>query len=244
MRIGHLYALAARAEHRLALRLLHRIEDGIKQVQRDHDQHIRERIASLKLPCDTARVAGDLIRARLRIHAISFDVFLESDAADSVRIRVSIPQVRTLAGIGIGEDYLRANLVRGADGLHKGIGGLHGNVDSPVVFLLVRVEDDRHLRQSRHSAQIRAFERRGKLDRYNLGLVTQDRLAYFYGEFQPSRHDRKISEAASPQTARIGQFRQFDFARHTAVLLLPRSPGWPFPVRRLRARARSPGSST
>ena len=57
------------------------------------------------------------------------------------------------------------------------------------------------------------LQRGGQFERDHLRPLAQDRLAHFNGELQPSRRHRKISEAPAPQTAGIGQIRQFDFAR-------------------------------
>ena len=106
----------------------------VEQVQRHHHQHARQRIAALQFPGDAVGVPRDFIRTRLRIDAVGLHVFVEADVADGIGVRVGVLQVRPLARIGIGEDDLRADLERRADGFDKRIGGLHRNVDGAVLF--------------------------------------------------------------------------------------------------------------
>ena len=58
----------------LRLRLLHRIEYGIEEVQRKHHQHARQRIGALELPGHAVGVGGDVVIASLRPDAIRLDV--------------------------------------------------------------------------------------------------------------------------------------------------------------------------
>ena len=141
MRIHQLHTLAPGAGQGLRLRFLHGIQHGIQQVQRHHDQDARQRVAPLQLPGDAIRVARDLLRSWLRIHAIGFDVPLQAHVADRIGVRVGVFQVRPFSRVRIGEHHIRADFKSGADGLHEGIRGLDWNIDGPILFGLVRIED-------------------------------------------------------------------------------------------------------
>ncbi len=71
----------------LGLRLFHRIEHRIQQIQRKHHQHARQRIGALQFPCDAAGEALHFGRALLRIDAIRLHVLAQRDRSQRVRIR-------------------------------------------------------------------------------------------------------------------------------------------------------------
>ena len=157
--------------------------------------------------------------------------------ADGVGVRVGVFQVRALAGVGIGKHDLRADFEAGADGLGERVGRLDGHVDRLVApGGLVRVEDQRHLRQARHGAHPGALQGGRQFQRDDLRAFAQNRLAHLDGELQAARHYRKIGEAPALQASRIRK-RKVDFSGHTAALLPPAPERWRFPAPRFRACA-------
>ncbi len=187
MRIEHLHAPSTQTRHGLCLRRLHGIQHRIKQVKRDHHEHVGQRIAALQLPRNARGVRGDLLRARLRPQPVGFHIFLERDVAQSVAIGVLVRQMWPLTGIGIGEYDFRADLAARADGLGERVGRLDGHINRAVFLVLVVVQDDRHFRQPLNGAKVGIAQRCGQLD----------------GELEFSRDHRKVREPAALETARI-----------------------------------------
>ena len=83
--------------------------------------------------------------ALLRVDAISFHVFFIADVADRIGVRIGVGQMRAFARIRVGENHVRADFVRRADGLDKRIGRLDRHVDGVLGVIaraLVRIEND------------------------------------------------------------------------------------------------------
>ena len=131
--LKQLDALAVRARQRLRLRLLHGVQQRVEQVERNHHQDARQRVGALQFPGDARGMPRDLLRARLRVDAVSLDVAVQADVADGVGVRVGVFQVRPLARFGIGKDDFGArSSSAGANGLGERVGRLDGHVDGLV----------------------------------------------------------------------------------------------------------------
>jgi len=125
--------LLAPAPGGFRLRRFHGIENGVEHVQRDHHHDSRARIGALQFPCHGL---GELLNgsgAGRGVKAIGLYILLVRDGVKRVGIGISIGDVGTLGGIGIGKYDRRADFLRGANGFDEGIGGLYGNVDRGVV---------------------------------------------------------------------------------------------------------------
>ena len=84
----------------------------------------------------------------------------------------------------------------------NGSAGSIGHVDGLVLAGgLVRVEDQRHLRQARDGAHPGLLQGGRQFQGDHLRPFAQDRLAHFDGELQAARHHRKVGEAAALQAA-------------------------------------------
>ena len=132
VRVEQFDAFAAGARQGLRLRFLHGVQHRVQQVQRDDDQNTGERIGALQFPGDSGSVARQVIGARLGVDAVGLDIAGEADVAHRVRVRISVLEMGTMAGIGVGEDDLRADFEAGADGLGERVGGLDGDVDGLI----------------------------------------------------------------------------------------------------------------
>ena len=83
---------------------------GSSRLSETTTSTLRQRIGALQLPGHAGGVRRDLFRARLRIDAVGLDVLLEPMWRMRVGVRIIVRQVRPLAGIGIDEHDLRADL--------------------------------------------------------------------------------------------------------------------------------------
>ena len=236
MRIQYLHAVALHASHGLRLRLLHGVEDRVHQIQRDDDQDARQRIGALNLPGNAAGMRGDGFRARLRPHPVRLNIFFERHAADRIRIRIIVRQMRARAGIRVGENDFRAHFEAAANGLHKRIAGLDRHIYRLLVLALVRIKYHRHLGQPAHRAPVGKTQRGRQFECDHLRARAQNRLAHFDGKFQPSGNHRKIGEASALKTRGIRKGK-VDFAGHGAAPLPPEFAGWQSPTPRSRGSA-------
>ena len=96
----------------------------------------------MQLPGHGGRVRGHFFGARLRPHAIAFDVAFQADPLDRVRIRELVVQMRSLLRVRFEENNLRADLLGRAQGFGERIGRLHWNVDRAIVFASLPSRDD------------------------------------------------------------------------------------------------------
>ncbi len=202
VRMEQLHAIAPKAGHGLPLRFFHGVEHRVEKVQRYHHQDRGIRVGALQFPGDTSGVPRQIFAARLRVDPVGLDITGQADVPDGVRIGIGIPQMRTLSRVGIGEDDFGAGFKACADGFGKRVGRFDGNVDG-LIFTgcLVRVKDQRHLRQPSYGAQPGVAQRDRQFQSDDPGPVPQDRLPHLDGEFQPVRHHRKVGEASAFQAS-------------------------------------------
>ena len=204
MRIENFHAFPARSGQRPGLRLFHRVQQRVQQVQRyDHDDG-GVGVRPLQFPGDTRGVPRDLFGARLGVNAVGLHVTRKADMPDGVRVRVCVLQVRAETGFGIGEDDFGADLQSRANRLGERIGRLDWNVDGLCVARgLIGIEDNRHFRQARNGAHPGRPQGERQLQSHHLRTVAQNSGAGLDGEFQAARHDRKVGEAAALQATCI-----------------------------------------
>ena len=215
VRIEKLDAFAVYAREGLRLRLFHGIEQRVEQVQRDHHEHAGCRVGSFQLPGDAGGVARNLIGARLRIDAVGFDVALQADGANRVRIGIGVRQVRTLLGFGLGEDDLGADFETGANGLGEGIGRLDKHVGG---LFILRIEEQRHFRQALDGADPILLQADREFEGDYLRARAEDGLTHLDREFEAAGHDREIGKPAALQAA--GFRNRLAVVWHSAALPL------------------------
>ncbi len=130
-----------------AARRFHGVEQRIQQIQRDHHEYVCRRVGALQLPRHSGRMRGNFIRSILRPHAIRFDVPVEPDAPDRIRIGISIRQMRPFDRIRFEKNHFCADLLRRAQSFGKRVRRFDGNIDRALIVGFVDVENHRHFRE-------------------------------------------------------------------------------------------------
>src|SRR5262245_495885 len=106
MQIQHLYPFTVSPSEWLSLRLLHGIQYGIQQVQRNHHQNLRQGIAALEFPGNSPRMTLEFKRGWLWVDAVALDVAGMTQAAQRIGIRIEIAQMGAFPHVRIDEEYL------------------------------------------------------------------------------------------------------------------------------------------
>ena len=169
------------------LRRLHRVEQRIQHVQRDDHDDLRARIGALQLPRHRRRVRRHFLGASLRIDAIRFHIFVDADSARRVRVRVDVGKMRTLGGVGLQKNDLRADFFGGAQRLNESVAGFDGDIDR-LLAILVRAavrrtaraffavtQNHRHLRQASESLAIEVRQKSGSSTATTSGFSARSR---------------------------------------------------------------------
>lgn len=194
----------------------------------------------MQFPRDASRVARDFLGAGLWKEAVGFDVTLEADVADGIRVGIGVLDVRALGGFGVGEDKFRADFDARADGLGKRISRL----DEHVLCLLIvgGIEDERHRGQPRNAAHPRGFERRREFERDHARVLAKDGAAHLKRKLHASGHDREVGEAPALEARALKNWRCVP-GGHSVAPLLPTPVSKPVRVSGFRERAQWRGSS-
>src|SRR6185312_17495074 len=187
--------------------------------------------------------------ARLRVDAVRLDVLAQRDRLQCPRVWIAVREVRALAGIRIGENHLGANLLRGTNRFHKGIGGLDWNVDRLIGLVLIAggvsrartrarhrvvIENDGNLWQPLDRIEIRLLQRLRQFDSDDGGPLLKNSAAHLNGKFQAARDDRQIGESSALETR---EFRK-RLVRGGHTVSLPRPAFRAAPSRALLSRVR------
>ena len=159
--------------------------------------------APLQLPRHAGRMRGDFLVACLRINAIGFDVFVQADVADRIRIGIGVGKMRPVARIGLDENHLGVYFKGGAHGFGERIARLHGHIDAALVVLWIGIKNHRHLRQAAPGLAGRRLRATRAARRRRCGPLAQDGPPHFDGEFEPARNYREIGEIPAPQAGGI-----------------------------------------
>ena len=101
MRVENADTLAPASQHAarqgLCLRLLHGVQHGVEQVERDDHNNARFGVGALQFPSNAGRVPVDFLGTGLRINPVGLHVPLQADVADGIRVRIDVFQVGTVA---------------------------------------------------------------------------------------------------------------------------------------------------
>jgi hypothetical protein len=118
--------------------------------------------------------------------AIGFDVLLQPDVPQRIRVRVTVRQVGTIPEIGIDEKNLRADLEGAADGLGERVGGFHRHVDASIVVGGIGIYEDGNLGEAANGPEIIRFEARGQFDGDHLRAFREDSAPHLERKLHPS----------------------------------------------------------
>lgn len=89
-----------------------------------------------------------------------------------VAVGIIVAQMGALAGVRIGKNNFRADFKSRANGFRKRVRRLYRHINRVVFFFIVAIQNDGHLRQALHGAQIGLPQRSRQFDGDHLRPVS------------------------------------------------------------------------